>query len=239
MPADLDRPGEPDDDEHTTHPIDRHGDRHTMHRTSTGSDSAPDAGTTSDSLHDELDSIDMALSAMVIEEPTVWKFDDLDRRAQAALNHAKTAVERGKAHLMLDKLARFEDIQRRAVTIGNIQTDTDRKNFQAGAAVDSHPPVGLAAVEAPARFDAKGKLAKVESHRPNAPPYALLNGDGEVVAFVSAAPGVNLAGLIGRQIGVNGQRGFMPEFKKPYITALRFEPLDNGEVAAGRDATRR
>ena len=116
--ADLDVRGEPDDDEHAAHPVDRHGDRHTMHRTSTGSDPAPAAGNSSDSLHDELDSIDMALSAMVIEEPTVWSFDDLDCRSGCA-GIMRRRLLSAEPVSMLDKLARFEDIQRRAVHNGN------------------------------------------------------------------------------------------------------------------------
>ena len=74
---------------------------------------------------------------------------------------------------------------------------------------------------------------------PTRPTYALVNADREVIAFITAAPGVNLKPLIGRQIGVSGQRGFMPEFKKPHITALRFEPLDSPPaIASGAGAAR-
>jgi SH3 domain-containing protein len=193
-----------------------------------------------DTFQAEIEAIDLALSAMVVEEPSVWKFDDLDRRAETALDHAQTAVERGKARLLLDRLAKFEDIRRRSDSLERIQTDTDRKNGQLASVTDTRPPGGLAQVEGDGRFDATGKLINVVSQRPNAPPYALLNADHEVLAFVTPGPGVNLRPYIGRQVGVSGQRGFMPELKKPHITALRTTLLDQSEaVAAGRDPIRR
>ena len=75
------------------------------------------------------------------------------------------------------------------------------------------------------------------SPRPNAPTYALLNSDREVVAFITPAPGVNLKAMVGRQVGISGQRGYLPELRKPHITALRAMALDNPDaVAAGSGA---
>jgi hypothetical protein len=90
------------------------------------------------------------------------------------------------------------------------------------------------------RYDAVGKLTTVRSQRPNAPPFALLNADHEPVAFVTPSPGVDLRPLLGRQIGVSGQRGYMPEFRKPHITAMQAEPIDGSDVImALRDQMRR
>ncbi len=193
------------------------------------------------SFQAEIDAIDLALSAMVVEEPTVWKFDDLDRRAEKALDRAQTAVERGKARLLLDRIARFEDIKRRSDTIQQVQSATDRRNSQYTTLADARPPSGLAAVEPADRFDATGRLINVVQTRPNTPPYALVNADRVVVAFVSPAPGVNLRPYMGRQVGVSGQRGFIPEMAKPHITASRITGLDqpSAEFANGRDALRR
>ena len=102
-----------------------------------------------DPFQTEIDSIDLAVSAMVVEEPTVWKFDDLDRRAEAALDHAQNAVERGKARLLLDRIAKFEDIKRRADTIQQVESRTDRKNSQLVNVADTRATIGMAEVEEP------------------------------------------------------------------------------------------
>lgn len=194
-----------------------------------------------DAFQAEIDAIDLALSAMVVEEPTVWRFDDLDHRAERALDRAQTAVERGRARLLLDRIAKFEDIKRRSDTIQQVQSSTDRKNSQFTTVADARSTIGMAAVEPSDRFDATGRLINVVSQRPNAPPYALVNADRVVVAFVTPAPGVNLRPFMNRQVGVTGQRGFIPEMAKPYITASRVTPLDQppADAANGRDPLRR
>ena len=141
----------------------------------------------------------------------------------------------------MDRIAKFEDIKRRSDTIQQVQSTTDRRNSQFTTVADARPPSGLAAVEPTDGFDASGRLINVVSQRPNAPPYALVNSDRVVVAFVSPAPGVNLRPFMNRQVGVTGQRGFIPEMAKPYITASRVIPLDQppSDVASGRDPPRR
>ena len=178
---------------------------------------------------------------MVVEEPTVWKFDDLDQRAEKALDRAQTAVERGRARLLLDRIAKFEDIKRRSDTVQQVQSATDRRNNQLVNVADTRPASGLAEIEGADRFDVSGRLINVVSQRPNAPPYAIVNADRVVLAFVSAAPGVNLRPFMGRQVGIGGQRGVIPELNKPHITAERVMPLDQPptDVAAGRDPLRR
>jgi uncharacterized protein YgiM (DUF1202 family) len=199
------------------------------------------AASTADSFQAEIDSIDLALSSMVVEEPTVWKFDDLDHRAEKALDRAQTAVERGRARLILDRIAKFEDIKRRLDTVQQVQGATDRKNSQLVNVADARPPAGMAEVEGVDRFDASGRLINVVSQRPNAPPYAVVNADRVVVAFVTPAPGVNFRPFMGRQVGVSGQRGFIPELNKPHVTASRITPLDQPPVAiaGGRESLRR
>ena len=41
---------------------------------------------------------------------------------------------------------------------------------------------------------------------------------------VSPSPGVNLAPLVGQQISVRGAKGYMPEFKRPYMVASEARP---------------
>ncbi len=189
----------------------------------------------------EIDAIDLALSSMVVEEPSVWKFDDLENRAEKALDHAQTAVQRGKepsARCSLDQLAEFESIKRESDNVAQVETSTDRRNRQLVSLADGRPPTGLQQVEGQ-RFDAQGKLVNVVPTRPNAPPFAIANSDNQVTALVTPAPGVNLRPYIGRQVGVTGQRGFVPELKLPHITVQRVTPLESQDAVAGRDSWRR
>ena len=40
-----------------------------------------------------------------------------------------------------------------------------------------------------------------------------------MIAFVTPQAGVNLAPLVGQDVSVRGARGYMPEYKRPYVVA--------------------
>ena len=71
----------------------------------------------------------------------------------------------------------------------------------------------------PDQMDTTGRLATVISRRPDAPRWALVDTNNNVLAFVAPQPGVNLAPLVGQQVSVRGARGYMPEYKRPYLVA--------------------
>ena len=75
------------------------------------------------------------------------------------------------------------------------------------------------------RYDGLGTLRPVISRRRDAPRYALVDGEGDVLTFVTPSPGVNLQPYVGQRIAVIGTRGYMPEFKRPHVTAARITPL--------------
>ena len=196
------------------------------------------------SFDTNLTAIDLALSAAVVQDMSTWSFDDLERRAERALDHAQSSDQRDNSRRLLDRIAKFEDIKRRSDAIAGIDTGADRHRLlltglTTGRA-DQHPASGITLAGTSSRYDAVGKLTTVRSQRPNAPPFALLNADHEPVAFVTPMAGVDLRPLLGRQIGVTGQRGYMPQFNKPHITVMQAEPVDGSDVIlALRDQMRR
>ncbi len=208
----------------------------------------------------DLDEIDLELSVVVAEEPNSWRFDDLQRRTEAIADRSSTAVQRGRAREMLNKLARFDEIKRRydlANSTGPLSRGVNRTASAEGSRLTAPlPPIGSsrqltdpfgsspATVASPpppppiasstvanaaitdSRFDGRGKLTKVVSQRPGAPHYALVDGSGQVTAFVTQGPGVNMEPYVGREVGITGERGYMPEFKKTHVTALRVSLAD-------------
>jgi hypothetical protein len=75
------------------------------------------------------------------------------------------------------------------------------------------------------RFDAIGVLRPVNSRRPGAPPFALVDERGQVLSFITPTAGMNLQPLVGQRIGVNGNRGFIPEFQRAHVVAGRVLPV--------------
>jgi uncharacterized protein YgiM (DUF1202 family) len=163
----------------------------------------------------ELERIDMDLSAVVARDISEWSFDDLHRRAEAALRVAEEPLERGRARVLLDKLERFDDVKRRHDALGEAPFAETAAAGHARYARGQDP-----------RFDGTGRLSPVVSRRTGGPQYALVDNSGAVLSFVTPAPGVNLRPFVDRQIGVNGQRGYLPDLERQHISVQRVTLLD-------------
>ncbi len=58
----------------------------------------------------------------------------------------------------------------------------------------------------------------------------LLDRRGTVVSYVTSPPNINLKPYVDRLVGINGQRGYMPEVQKPHITAAHITVLRDSTV---------
>lgn len=112
-----------------------------------------------------------------------------------------------------------ENLRQRALA------DLGNRTSKGSNSVASGDDASLADAPSEVRYDAVGKLKPVVSRRKGAPRYALVDEKGGVVSFVTSPPDVNLQPYIGRRIGVNGTRGFMPEYRRAHVTASRVTPL--------------
>jgi hypothetical protein len=155
---------------------------------------------------------------MASDDPSNWECTALRRRAENSLGRADTALERGKVRLILNRIARMEDVKRRS--------DLLSQPGNSGMIAAARPSV--LPVDQPGRYDSIGKLMPVVSsaQRPNTPRFALVDESNQVVSFISPAPGVNLQPYVGKEVGISGQRGFMPELQKPHVTAMRVNLID-------------
>jgi hypothetical protein len=173
----------------------------------------------------ELEDLDLKLSTMVAEEPTVWSFDAMRQRAREMHDLAETAVERGRARLLMNKLAQFADIKKRYVAMAASHENVER----AGEKLASlHPEKDAAQGADPSgdQFDGSGQLTRVASPASGAPRYALLDDGGQVRCYVSPVPGVDLGRYLGRRIGVTGNRGFVLDQQTPHVMARHVSLLE-------------
>ncbi len=169
-------------------------------------------------FQEALREIDMELAVMLAEEPTVWKLDELALRARSLLSEAATAVERGRARLVANKIAQSQDIKRRYDAVAGTRMATQRRNRRLAELSEqrdrAQPEPG-----ATGRFDGDGRLVRVVPARLGVPPYALVDEKNELRCYVTPAPGVKLNYYVGRQIGVNGSRGYLPDGRAGHVTA--------------------
>jgi SH3-like domain-containing protein len=175
----------------------------------------------------ELEELGMELSVMVAEEPTVWEFGEMRLRADSLLTHAETALERGRARLVVGKISRFAEIKHRLDKVAALQKEAERTDRQIA---DLSPRKTRPGGDADDRFDGMGKLTRVESSKLGAPRYALIDELGHVRSFVSPAPGVRLRNYLGRRVGINGTRGYMPQQRAHHIMAKHVNLVDDNRL---------
>mgnify|MGYP003345403736 CR=1 FL=1 len=66
----------------------------------------------------------------------------------------------------------------------------------------------------------------------------LVDENGNVVTYIKPSPGVNLAPLVGQHVAVRGAKGYMPEYKQPYIVASEARPRLATTPPTSNDAVR-
>jgi hypothetical protein len=194
---------------------------------------------------DELADIDLALSLAVAGPSDQWNLEPLRERLRLAAAQAVSADERTRAGAIDARLARFEAIQARQVAF-EAPGEADASPLRLGSMWSSLSAVGSRPVRPgvlpggrpaggktdwtpPDQMETTGRLATVISRRPDAPRWAVVDGNNDVLAFVTPRPGVSLAPLVGQQVTVRGARGYMPEYKRPYLVASEALP----RIAAG------
>lgn len=175
---------------------------------------------------DELEALELQLSVMLAEEPSVWEFGELDTKARWLLAQGETALERGKARLVLNKIAQAADIKRRNDDINNTQLAIERSDRRLAEMARRRVEAG-GPTEAQSRFDGTGRLTRVVPSKLGAPQYALVDEKGAVRCYVTPAPGVNLRYYEGRQVGIDGIRGYIAEQNAQHLTAKHVAPLED------------
>ncbi len=199
---------------------------------------------------DDLADIDLALSLAVAGPSEQWHLEPLRDRLRLAAARATTGDERTRAEAIDARLSRFEAIKTRQLALAPA-AEADASPLRLGSMWSSLSAVGSRPVRPgvlpggrpadgrpdwtpPDQMETTGRLATVVSRRPDAPRWAVVDGNNDVLVFVTPRPGVSLAPLVGQQVTVRGARGYMPEYKRPYLVASEALP----RIAAGpRPAT--
>jgi hypothetical protein len=184
---------------------------------------------------DELSDIDLALSLAVTGPSQNWNLEALRDRLRVASARAATGTERLRAEAIDARLARFETIQGRhqalaardkvepsPLRIGSLWSSLGgigSRPVRPGVMTGGKPADGQNTWTPPDYVETNGRLATVVSRRPDAPRWAIVDINNNVLAFVTPSANVNLAPMVGQQITVRGAKGYMPEYKRPYVVA--------------------
>jgi hypothetical protein len=171
----------------------------------------------------DVSQLELELAAMVSQEMRAWRLDALRQRVEAATASLTSDSEKARAGHLLRRIREFAELENRMVQahldVGPVTA--------AGPLVASEAPASVAPESlSGTRYDGSGWLVSVHSPTRTAPPYALLNAEGDVLQYVSPSPGLNLHRYERRQVGIYGQRNQLPSLSKPHLTAERIIDLD-------------
>jgi hypothetical protein len=190
------------------------------------SPSPPPRRLTEEEFQAELDDINAQLSIMLAEEATVWNCEELNRRSKALFDQAETAFQRGSIRVLVNRIAQSEDIKRRYAAINGVRSEIDRSDHPWADLARTHTS-GSRPPSPEEQFDGVGRLTRVLPPKLGAPRYALLDDQGNVLMYVSPAPGLNMQYYLGRRVGINGVRGYIAQENAEHLTARQVTMLDS------------
>lgn len=179
--------------------------------------------------------LEIALSTIVAERPTLWRLDRLEAEASTLLSRAPTEADRRAVRDIADRIDRFARIaaqHRRQRDAGGWRAPS-QQTPAAGSTLPSTgrlaPPVRL--TKSPAQraspHDAEGVLRPVVSKRANAPKYAIIDDRGKLTTLVTPQPEVTeqFEKLVGQRVGLKGRRSFLTDLRRQHLVAERVTPL--------------
>lgn len=170
----------------------------------------------------ELLDVEMRLAMTAARDIHLWRLQPLRDRIESIQPQLKTAQQRDHARTLLERIAEYETLQNRFAVAGE-QASPDLGNIS-GQRTGAVGPAGWED-SLLSRFDGNGWLVPVHSSQRLAPPYALLDAEGEVLFYVAPSPGLNLHRFLRKRVGVYGQRLGHPSVNQPVITAERVVDL--------------
>lgn len=174
--------------------------------------------------------LQLALSAEVARPIEQWNLAPLAERARALVEHGATAIERGQARLLLDRIDEFQNVVQRSGVPSEDSRAAAAERFTGTLAAPGFlnaPLSGPPGNSPPAshRFDATGWLVPVHAAGPNQPTHAITNDAGDVIAYVSGIAGLNLDLYRNQPVGIMGLRGYLPQLRAAHIQATQVSRL--------------
>jgi hypothetical protein len=67
----------------------------------------------------------------------------------------------------------------------------------------------------------------------------LVDASNQVLVFVTPSESLNLSALVGQEVAIRGARGYMPEYRKPYLVATEARLRIANATPSSTDMNRR
>ena len=168
----------------------------------------------------ELNRIQVALGEMVSQPMQVWNLEPLTQQTQYVIQHGATPVERGQARLLLERIQEFEILARKsgyAVSVLPASASSAIAPIQSEQVAGASYPQSAALGGRDPNFEATGWMVPVHAASAEQPSHAITNDAGQIIAYVSGLPGMNLDRYVNQPVGLNGLRGYLPHLQANHI----------------------
>lgn len=190
---------------------------------------------------ERVEELQLRLSQVVVHPKEEWQFDQIESEIHVLMENSDSVSEHEHLHELLERIAQFKHVQAGlpsspplpGTTVPNPENgqftgQTSRVRELAELDLKSDDPFdSKSGGPNEPRYDAVGRLKPVASNGKDAPSYALVDDKGAVISFITPTPDLNLQPYLGMRIGVNGSRGFIPEFRKAHVTAGRVTLIED------------
>lgn len=188
----------------------------------------------------------LELSGVVSQPTEDWELGRLRARCLDWIETGDSAIVRGEARLLLDRIEQFEDL--RIKTLQSLQNNGNSygsrdtmlasqpafapKSFNTSngqtavipaSAVRSVPSNNVPSTN-PTELgagDASGWLVQVHTAVPGQPEYALTDDAGNVITYVRSTASLNLRRYLQQPVMIQGVRGYIPALAAKQIVAER------------------
>ena len=187
----------------------------------------------------EIQSALVNLTQQLASPTEQWDLSPLRNQASAWVENGATAMIRGEARLLMERIERFESLRRRTLGLtqdASMIAQRSLSNTTMGAVqqATSLAPVGgvntlangnavsnAVATTSSTQGDASGWLVQVHTSIQGQPEFALTDDAGKVIAYVQSTSSLNLRRYLQQPVTVHGVRGYIPNLAAKQILAER------------------
>jgi hypothetical protein len=182
------------------------------------------------------------LSLLVAQSIDQWDLASLRQRVESISQQNISEPLRNDVESISRRIAEFQTLQQRHQKSLEPTADEDREVGKHGITVApqllpaasasgraSEDPLDVAPASGETQdspFAAEGWLMPVHSTKRVAPPFALLDDDGRVQAYVTPAPGLNLRRYTKKYVGIVGEKAYVASLRATHVSAQRVVKQD-------------
>jgi uncharacterized protein YgiM (DUF1202 family) len=197
---------------------------------------------------EQLRDLDRQFREMIQQEPALWNLATLEQSYQALDGAGDEPAMHSQVQQRLWTMQKYARIQQDYQDFHRLTTETKQRDAQLAsmqkqfdgstASLGSgnipptnavpQPPSGTVPsrpVTGTPRFDGAGIIEKANNPPPGAPPFVLISPDGRLLAYLQAAPGMDLSRVHRQSMGLFGERSYRADLKADLIVIRGMQPV--------------